>query len=78
MNYEQLEVTTEGPARLIAGRNIAFAIPTLFGWMFTQTPAGDLLNDPDTHAAVVAVRSLSRLAGLTCHSVAAFNYLGLE
>ncbi|MDI9917644.1 LamG-like jellyroll fold domain-containing protein [Rhodococcus sp. IEGM 1379] len=62
-------------ADLLFARSISYSAPKLVGWMFTQTPAGDLLENPDTLLAVTGVRAAAQGAGLICHAIAGFKYL---
>lgn len=65
-------------AQLVRSRYICLSLPRLFGWMFTQTGAGDFLTkDPEVQIAVTATRAVANTTGLALHGTAAFNYLDL-
>ena len=57
-------------ADLLAARNISLHVVVLFGFPFTQTPFGDLLDDEYVKAGVTATRLAANTYGLTYHCVA--------
>ncbi|HEX8697544.1 MAG TPA: LamG-like jellyroll fold domain-containing protein [Myxococcaceae bacterium] len=59
---------------LLDSRNIIYAFPKLFDWMFTDTAASDITNTEQKYLAAFAVRTFAPPAGLIFHSVGVFGF----
>ena len=76
------KLSDEGEAKaltmLVAGRYMSLTVPRLFGWLFTQTAAGNLIADnPEAKLVVLGIRAAANVTGVALHSTAAFNHMKL-